>query len=99
MERRLGDLVGRPGARTIRSEKFAVVNDERRMARHMTRLRNVRVRQGGAVFFNVNDEAYDRWTGTTLNPASASLLDQTLAVLFPGRSRYEADGGTRSAGP
>ena len=53
------------------------------MARHMTRLRNVRVRQGGAVFFNVNDEAYDRWTGTTLNPVSASLLDQTLAVLFP----------------
>lgn len=99
MERHLGNLLGRTVARALRCEKFAVVNDERRMARHMTRLRDMRVRQGGAVFFNLNDEAYDGRTDTTLNPVSAGLLDQTLAVLFPTRSRYEADDETPSAGP
>ena len=58
----LAALLGRSRFSGIRCEKFAVVNDERRMGRHMTRLRRAGTRTGATVFLNVNDEAYDPWT-------------------------------------
>jgi hypothetical protein len=89
-----------PGSgQALQCSKYAVVNDEAHMRRNMARLRRAGARLGnsrGPVFFNVNDEAYDSWEegghrndGSTLNPASAKLLLETLAILFPGRSRYE----------
>jgi len=79
--------------------KYAIVNDPARMSRNMARLRRAGARWADRrkpVFFNVNDDAYDPWRedgqhrdGSTLNPASITLLGETLKSLFPNRSRYE----------
>ena len=87
--------------RRIGGGKFAVVNDEGKMRRHMDGLRRTcAAASTGAEmqFLNVNDDAYDPWIrdgaqidGEGINPVSVRLLHETLATLFPDRSRFERD--------
>ncbi|HTR87614.1 MAG TPA: hypothetical protein VMI56_24240 [Reyranella sp.] len=96
--RRLRSSVSGSG-RAVKCGKFPVVNDAARMRRHMDLLRRAdsRARQGdNVVFHNVNDEAYDNWSGegtkqrtSTLNPASPRLLKEALVSLYPAPSRFE----------
>ena len=98
----IGTIVGLPGGRApsrrMSAKKYAVVNDEARMRRHMEGLRKAcaEATDRKIRFLNVNDDAYDSWKrdgaaigGDVLNPASVRLLRETLAGLFPDPSHFE----------